>query len=745
MVAVKIPSLFSPTKTRWLAGVLFALAASAAVAPFAGSAEVKTAEESLFVTVRNPITEDEFSRIKSATSLAVERWKKSGQREPMKIVFDFNPDHAAAGTDRLPACLALAKYIEQLHGVTTVAFVHKDVTRHTVLPVLACQEIVMGKEAHIGNVLPDADELPPQDEQSFYKDWRVRAYDDMARGRGRCPAIILKMLSRDLPVMEGKRGDGSTWWVDPRRPKQSDLVSVGKESILPATSTGFYDAARAHDFGLSKNKHPLNTRHEVAQAYAMPDSSLREDRLEGRTPVAWRLEVRGPLTRALEETVRRRVSRAVAQGANLIVVELECGGGEPAVARDLGDFFRKLKDTTGRYPVMTVAYVTDQARDNAAFLALGCSEIVMKKGAKLGDFEAFLNGRKDGETIGRSLEGLAQDQHYPAALARALADFDLEVYQAHAKDNPNVRRYLKKTANEDEVAEQDAKGQFVVERPAAKPKGQLLVLDANGAQKLGFSRGTVDDIDQLYGRYGLQAQAVKRAGPDWLDDLATFLRMPFMEVLLVMLGITCLILELKMPGIGLPGVIAALCFVLFFWAHAQLAFLWLAVLLFVLGLALIALEIFVTPGFAVLGVSGIVSVLAGLALATLERWPQTESEWVGTGVNVGRFGMGLLGAVVAAAVAARYLPNIPYANRLVLVPPGERSEDIMDEMAPVEAARRAGLLGAIGVTATTLRPSGMVRFGDEFIDVVAEGSYVDPGARVQVVEIEGNRIVVKEV
>jgi len=57
----------------------------------------------------------------------------------------------------------------------------------------------------------------------------------------------------------------------------------------------------------------------------------------------------------------------------------------------------------------------------------------------------------------------------------------------------------------------------------------------------------------------------------------------------------------------------------------------------------------------------------------------------------------------------------------------------------------AALLGAIGVAATPLRPAGKVKFGDEYIDVVAEGAYVDPGTRVQVVEIEGNRIVVKEV
>src|SRR6185295_14440605 len=99
------------------------------------------------------------------------------------------------------------------------------------------------------------------------------------------------------------------------------------------------------------------------------------------------------------------------------------------------------------------------------------------------------------------------------------------------------------------------------------------------------------------------------------------------------------------------------------WAHAQLAFVWLAMLLFVLGLVFIALEIFVVPGFTVMGVSGILFVLGGLGLATLERWPQTESEWMLTLSNVGRFALALVGAVICAVMLARYLPNIPYANR----------------------------------------------------------------------------------
>jgi membrane-bound ClpP family serine protease len=254
----------------------------------------------------------------------------------------------------------------------------------------------------------------------------------------------------------------------------------------------------------------------------------------------------------------------------------------------------------------------------------------------------------------------------------------------------------------------------------------------------------VEKPGQALEAYRLNPQTVRQAGPDWLDRVAAFLRQEWVRVILIGLGIACLILELKMPGVGLPGVISGICFILFFWAHAQLPFTWLAILAFLLGLVFIGLEIFVVPGFGVLGVSGIVLVLGGLGLATMENWPQTDSDWADKLTMLGWFGLTLVGAMALAITVARYLPQIPYANRMVLVPPTEKVEGGDEEPLPV-SARQVNLLGAIGVAATPLRPAGMVRFGDDYLDVVAEGSYVQPGARVQVVEIEGNRIVVKEV
>ncbi len=168
-------------------------------------------------------------------------------------------------------------------------------------------------------------------------------------------------------------------------------------------------------------------------------------------------------------------------------------------------------------------------------------------------------------------------------------------------------------------------------------------------------------------------------------------------------------------------------------------------LLFILGLVLIGIEVFILPGTGVCGISGALLTVGGLALVAFGHWPQTTEDWMGFGQKLGPFSVGILVAVVLAFIAVRYLKHIPFLNRLMLKPPGEAGEDGETSAPEPLQPELASLLGAIGVAATPLRPAGKTQFGDQFVDVVAEGGYVQPGTRVQVIEIEGNRVVVKEV
>ena len=113
---------------------------------FAGPAADEGTEPGIFVTVTNPITSTVVNQIKEAITRAEKR------QELRKIIFDFNPDGREAATPEFGVCLDLAKFIREKRGegkLLTVAFVRNKTTRNTVLPVLACDEIIMGPDGVI--------------------------------------------------------------------------------------------------------------------------------------------------------------------------------------------------------------------------------------------------------------------------------------------------------------------------------------------------------------------------------------------------------------------------------------------------------------------------------------------------------------------------------------------------------------------------------------------------------------------
>ena len=242
-----------------------------------------------------------------------------------------------------------------------------------------------------------------------------------------------------------------------------------------------------------------------------------------------------------------------------------------------------------------------------------------------------------------------------------------------------------------------------------------------------------------------QAAAPRPVQTQWLDRVAEFFRQPIINIALITIGVIGLIFEFKLPGTTFPGSVAALCFVLFFWCHSFVGdggITILAILLFLLGLVFLGIEVFVVPGLCFSGVAGIGLMFIGLLLVTLDHWPADQNDWTELSSTFGSIALGMALAVVGALVLTWSLPNVPILNRMVLKPPAEEAE------APMISLSNSGavaLLGAIGVAVTPLRPAGKAQFGEQFLDVLADGGYVAPGGRVRVVEIEGQQVVVKEV
>jgi membrane-bound serine protease (ClpP class) len=719
-----------------------AFVVAALVGLFAGGSAVAQGG-GLFVTVPNPLTSEGVNRIKKTVNSRV----NAGEgKKPGTVVFDFNPGaeggKPAASTD-YGTCYELATYISGLsaNGVQTVAFVHARTTGHLVLPVLVCNELVMSRENEtaLGQIAGEGGATLRENEKIAYRDLFNRPPQF---------AVVKKMFDRDVTLAKAvnTKQPGAAWYIDTRE-GTAGYTAVQPVPFAQAAELGLFTADQAKELGLSKGT--ASTRPDVGALYGIPNTD--DDILNGRLPDVYRHTLKGDVDGAMRESLVRIVKGIRAKKGNVLILSIECGGTDLQAARTIADDLRKAQ--TEEEPILVIGFIPDRAADAATFIAFGCTEIVMSrrksaedaKEAVLGDFEASLQQDKKEPGFANahkaSLKQLVESRGFPGLLVEGMFDRNLEIVRVRGVVNRSQARIMSK-ADWEVANKEEWRWEGVV-----KNKDELLKLTATRANDLGVARYLVDgrDIRDVAASYGFDADKIKEATPGWLDRFAEFLRMPVVTVLLVVLGFTGLILELKVPGLTVPGIIAALCFILVFWAQSRFSgetFV-LAMLLFLLGLVLVGLEIFVLPGFGAPGIMGILCMLSGLALVTLERLPSSADEWGGLAVRGSTYLFAMMGAFALAFLIAKFLPKVPYANRLILAAPSE-APGAGEPLLP-GASAAAEMLGAIGTTNTALRPAGVVRIRDEFVDVVSDGGFIAAGTRVQVIAVEGTRIVVKEV
>jgi membrane-bound serine protease (ClpP class) len=192
---------------------------------------------------------------------------------------------------------------------------------------------------------------------------------------------------------------------------------------------------------------------------------------------------------------------------------------------------------------------------------------------------------------------------------------------------------------------------------------------------------------------------------------------------------------MRTPGFGVPGALGITSLALFFWGHwlVRLAG-WEEILLVGLGLLLLAVELFVTPGFGVIGVLGIGALIAGLTLSLIGAGA-TGAIVIGA---VARVAVSLLVALMASIVLLRFLPKLPFGRQLILET--GLAADTGYASAP-ESDRQ--WLGKQGTAVSPLRPAGIADIDGKRVDVVSQGEWIDAGAPIDVIRVDGNRIVVR--
>ena len=696
-----------------------------------------------FLTVRSPIDDSVVGRVRNmAQDLAIRSEKED---RPAVLVLELtageSPFYQVQG---LATLLSSARFSR----VRIVAWIPKTVTGPNVVVALACNDIVMDPDAGLG----DISQGEPLDDAARQF---VRTLVEKRRNAKVNWPLARGMLDRDSEVIRATiTSEDKQVKVRVVGPTELKLVqqsmpgaTIDTNRIKDPGDRGIFFGEQARSIDLLVTQ-TAKARSNVASIYGLPAMSMREETQTRGTPEVLLIKIEGVIEPLMQNFFNQQLRRAKADKVDIIIIEIDSPGGLLGTAETMADDIAALE----KDGIRTVAWIPREAISGAAIIALGCDEIYMHPDARIGDAApieakdgAFERAPEKVLSYTRTLlRTLAEKKGRPKAIAEAMADKDLEVFEVV---NPKTGETEFKTEAELHEAKQEFGQKRLV--PESR-KDNLLTVNGRRAHELRLAEPPVSGREELKQRLGIPGMTeLKRIERTWVDNLAFLLSGGGAAFLLFFFGSILVYLELHTTT-GLCGIGSALCFTLFFWARWGGTAGWLELALFLLALALIAIEIFVVPGFGVFGVSGGLLMFASLVMASatmtasfsfdgLQRFGPPAATLMGSLVTV----------IVVAVVISHYLPHMPLLRRIVLEPPGE-SELAFDPRLVGQPdpsgllTADAGLLGQMGGAVSVLRPSGKARIGEIIVDVVSDGPFINPGTPVEVVRVEGNRVFVRE-
>ena len=460
------------------------------------------------------------------------------------------------------------------------------------------------------------------------------------------------------------------------------------------------------------------------------------------------IPIHGDIDAPLYVFIRRGIEKAAGLGAGTVIFDIDTFGGRV-------DSALKIANLIGAQTEMrTVAYVrlrpdgTGVSWSAGALIAMAADAIYMAPGTSMGAAAPVLQtpegaqaaDEKAVSAVRTQMAALAEKNGYPVPIALAMVDSATEVYEVFVDGEMRIL-----TRDETEALERRAEddGRTVERGVVISEAGKLLSLTAGEMERFGVSSGTPGTFEELYEALEISADRVVLLELDAADQLVALLTGGAFTSLLVMVGLGALFFEVTSPGFGIPGTIAILCFSVLFSGNFLLGQVGsVELILFLVGLVLLIVEIFVIPGFGVAGISGIVLMLSSLVLAQQDFIvPDFDWQWSILQRNLLMVLGSAVGAFVIFGIGALALKRVPGFNRLAL----QTTQDAALGYTAQDADVSQRYLGRRGMTLTTLRPVGNIEIGDELLQAEADGEYLDRGVEVEVIEVSGNRMVVRKV
>lgn len=410
-----------------------------------------------------------------------------------------------------------------------------------------------------------------------------------------------------------------------------------------------------------------------------------------------RVPVTGTIELGLAPFIGRAIGEAEEQGAAAVVLDIDTPGGRIDAAWQIIDDVRDAE-------VPVLAFVNRRALSAGAMIALSADALYMRPGSTIGaatpvDGEGVKASEKMVSAMRSEFRALAEERGFDPRIGAAMVDERIEV-------------------------------------PGVVAAGELLTLTTGEALELGVATAEVADYDAVLEAAGVAGSATRALRPNWAEAVVRFLSNPIVAPFLLSFGFLGLMIEIKTPTFGLAGGLGLLSLAAFFGARYIVALAGMEELLLLgAGLVLLIAEVAVIPGIGIAGFLGTIAVLASATLSMVGSYP-SMSEVIS---SLGFVAVAILLVAVFAFAIVRHLPYSRSLKGILL------DDSTSREAGYLSAPDRQDLIGAVGMTITDLRPSGTAEFGDERIDVVTEGPFLDAGVSVKILRAEGYRHVVREV
>ncbi|WP_028544928.1 NfeD family protein [Paenibacillus taiwanensis] len=406
------------------------------------------------------------------------------------------------------------------------------------------------------------------------------------------------------------------------------------------------------------------------------------------------IPLHGTVDSVMHTFMKRAFQEAEALQAEAVVIEMDTPGGRLDSASKIGQL---IADS----PLRTIVFVHGKAASAGSYIALNADEIAMAPGSAIGS-AAIVNGNhelvEDPKLIAMwisLMQGAAEKNGRDGLIAKAMVDVKNKI------ELPSINK--------------------------TKQSGEVLSMNTKEALKAGYAEYEASSVDHVLQQAQINNPQIMPIDMQVSEQLAIYLTNPIIATILLFIGIAGVAIELIVPGFGVPGILGIAGFALYFFGAyvAGLAGME-TIVLFIIGLLLLALELFV-PSFGILGILGGASLITGVVRAAYDTSNALLS-----------LGIAFVAAIAVVIVVARIFKHKGIWNKFIL------KDKLTTEAGYVSHLNEETLLHQIGVALTALRPAGTAMFGERKVDVVTDGTFIDKDKSVEVIQVEGVRVVVRE-